>query len=112
MSCKSGQFNGQQIVPIAAVEDIERGANQDAFARGSAASPSNAGHSYHYQWWITHNAHGAYYVLGYGGQILYIDPTAQLVVAKFSSYPTPTPAGNEFSSAFAALPALAKVLTD
>ncbi len=33
-------------------------------------------------------------------------PLAEMVVAKFSSYPTPTPAGNEFYSAFAALPAL------
>ncbi len=48
--------------------------------------------------------------LGYGGQMLSIDPAVVMVIAKFSSYPTPTPAGNEFYSMFAAFPALAKSL--
>jgi CubicO group peptidase (beta-lactamase class C family) len=107
---QKGWFNGQQIVPVAVVEDIEQGGDREAFARGAAASPQNAGYSYHHQWWVTHNAHGAYMGLGYGGQMLYIDPKAQMVIAKFSSYPTPTPAGNEFYGAFAAFLALAYVL--
>lgn len=110
MLLQKGQFNGQQIIPAAVIEDIERGADPAAFARGPAASPANQGYSYHNQWWVTHNEYGAYQALGYGGQILYIAPGAELVVAKFSSYPTPTPAGNEFYGAFAALPALAKAL--
>lgn len=110
MMLQKGQFNGRQIVPIAVVEDIERGADPSVFALGPAAGPGNKGWSYHHQWWMTHNEHGAYYTLGYGGQLLYIDPTAQLVIAKFSSYPTPAPGGSEFYSAFAAFPALAKVL--
>jgi CubicO group peptidase (beta-lactamase class C family) len=110
MLLQRGQFNGQQIVPAAVVEDIEKGGDQDAFARGPAASPMNQGYSYHHQWWMTHDAHGAYQGLGYGGQMLHIDPAAQLVIAKFSSYPTPTPAGNEFYSMMAAFPALGKVL--
>jgi CubicO group peptidase (beta-lactamase class C family) len=110
MLLQKGWFNGQQIVPEAVVEDIEGGADREAFARGPAAGPSNQGYSYHHQWWVTHNEHSAYHTLGYGGQILYIDPVAQMVVAKFSSYPTPTPAGNEFYSAMAALPVLGKEL--
>jgi CubicO group peptidase (beta-lactamase class C family) len=110
MLLQRGQFNGQQIVPAAVVEDIERGADREAFARGPAAGPSNQGWSYHHQWWNTHNEHRAYLGLGYGGQVLYIDPVAQMVVAKFSSFPTPTPAGNEFYSALAALPALGRAL--
>lgn len=105
-----GSFNGQQIIPAAVVEAVERGGDQAAFARGPAAGPGNQGWSYHQQWWMTHNDHQAYLALGYGGQILYIDPTAQLVVAKVSSYPTPTAAGEEFYSAFAALPALGRSL--
>lgn len=110
MLLQQGQFNGAQIVPSAVVVDIAGGADPAHFARGAAAAPTNQGYSYHHQWWNTHNDHGAYYALGYGGQMLYIDPTAQMVVAKFSSYPTPTPAGNEFYSAFAAIPALAEAL--
>ena len=109
---QKGYFNGQQIVPSVVVEDIAGGADPEVFARGPAAGPTNQGWSYHHQWWCTHNDHSAYLGLGYGGQMLYIDPVAQMVVAKFSSYPTPTPAGNEFYSAFAALPSLAKFLTD
>jgi CubicO group peptidase (beta-lactamase class C family) len=107
---QKGHWNGQQILPAAVVEEIERGGDPAAFARSAASSPANQGYSYHHQWWLTHNAHGAYQAMGYGGQMLYIAPGADLVVAKLSSYPTPTPAGNEFYSAFAALPALADAL--
>ncbi len=37
------------------------------------------------------------------GQIIYVDPTAQLVVAKFSSYPSPAAGGAEFFHALAAI---------
>lgn len=112
MLLQKGAFNGQQILPAAVVDDIERGADPAVFARSAAASPMNQGYSYHHQWWNTHSPYGAYMAMGYGGQILYIAPGAQLVVAKMSSYPTPTPAGNEFYGAFAALPVLAKTLAE
>jgi CubicO group peptidase (beta-lactamase class C family) len=110
MLLQKGHFNEQQIVPAAAVEDLEQGGDRDAFARGPAASPMNQGYSYHYQWWMTHDAYGTYQALGYGGQMLFVVPGAQLVVAKVSSFPTPTPAGNEFYGLMAAFPALARVL--
>jgi hypothetical protein len=110
MLMQKGQLNGQQIIPAAVVEDIEQGGDQEAFARGPAASPMNQGYSYHHQWWITHDQYGTYQALGYGGQMLIIAPAAQMVIAKFSSYPTPTPAGNEFYGMMGAFPALAKAL--
>ncbi|MBA3873924.1 MAG: serine hydrolase [Anaerolineae bacterium] len=110
MLLQNGQFNGRQIVPAEVASDFANGASQEAFARGPAASPGNVGWSYHNQWWVTHNDYHAYMAMGYGGQLLYIAPDADLVIAKFSSYPTPTPAGNEFYSAFAAFPVLAKIL--
>jgi CubicO group peptidase (beta-lactamase class C family) len=110
MLLNKGHFHGQQIMPAAAVEEIERGGDREAFARGPAASPMNQGYSYRCQWWMTHNEHGAYHGLGYGGQMIEIDPVAEMVIAKFSSYPTPTPAGNEFYGMMAAFPALAQVL--
>ena len=42
--------------------------------------------------------------------MLYIDPVAEMVIAKFSSYPTPTPAGNEFYGMMGAFPTLGVVL--
>jgi len=110
MLLQNGAYNGQRILPTEVVSDIARGGDPQAFARGPAAGPGNQGWSYRHQWWITHNPHGAYLALGYGGQILYIDPAVDMVIAKVSSYPTPTPAGNEFFSAFAAFPALGKAL--
>ena len=110
MLLQKGIFNGEKIMSSAAVAEIEKGGDQEVFARGPAASPLNRHYSYHNQWWVTHNEHRAYLGLGYGGQMLYIDPVVQMVVAKFSSYPTPTAAGNEFYSAFAAFPALAGFL--
>lgn len=108
MMLQQGFFNGQQIVPAAVVEAIAQGGDVAAFARGPAASPMNPGASYRDQWW--HNAAGAYYALGYAGQILYIVPALQLVVAKFSSYPAPAAAGAEFYMAFAGIAALMKML--
>ncbi|HEY9608082.1 serine hydrolase [Allocoleopsis sp.] len=111
MLLQKGQFNGQQIVPRAVIEAIEQGGDPDAFARGPAASPMSEGYSYHHQWWMAPRTDGAYYALGYAGQHLYIQPKAQLVVAKFASYPVSAPNGEEFYSAFAAFPSLAKALT-
>jgi CubicO group peptidase (beta-lactamase class C family) len=112
MLLQGGWFNGQQILPTAVTEEIRAGGDAEAFARGPAAGPTNQGWSYHHQWWVTDPAQGAYLGMGYGGQMLYIVPAVQLVIAKFSSYPTPTPAGNEFYSAFGAFPALARVLAE
>lgn len=109
MLLQQGQFNGQQIVPAAVIAEIERGGDPDAFARGPAGSPASTGYSYHNQWWIAPDV-DAYYALGYAGQHLYIHPKAQLVVAKFASYPVSTLNGEEFYSAFAAFPALAQAL--
>lgn len=108
MMLQQGHFNGQQIVPAAVVAGIEQGGDVDAFARGPAASPMNPGASYRDQWW--HHPSGAYYALGYAGQILYIVPAQQLVVAKFSSYPSPAAAGAEFYLAFAGIAALTQML--
>jgi hypothetical protein len=71
MLLQKGWYNGQQIIHPQVVADIEQGADWEAFARGPAASPGNRGYSYHHQWWVTHNAFGAYQALGFGGQILY-----------------------------------------
>lgn len=80
-----GRFNGRQIVPKAVVDDIRRGADRDHFAKaGYRLLP---GWSYRNQWWITHNEHGAYAARGIHGQAIYIDPAAEMVIARFGSHP-------------------------
>ena len=80
-----GRFNGRQIVPAAVVDDIRRGADKDHFAQaGYALLP---GWSYRNMWWVSHNEHGAFTARGIHGQAIYVDPRAEMVVARFASHP-------------------------
>ncbi|MDB5616963.1 serine hydrolase [Tardiphaga sp.] len=80
-----GRFNGRQIVPASVVEDIERGGDPEKFKpAGYATLP---GGSYRNQWWMTHNAHGAYMARGTYGQGIYIDPKAEMVIVRYASHP-------------------------
>jgi CubicO group peptidase (beta-lactamase class C family) len=80
-----GRMGGKQIVPEAAIADIVRGARKEDFA--SAGYATLPGWSYRNQWWISHNAHGAYTARGIHGQAIYIDPKAEMVIARFASHP-------------------------
>lgn len=85
----NGSLNGRQIVPAMAVADIRRGGSQGDFAKaGYAQLP---GWSYRNMWWVTHNEHGAFAARGVHGQTVYIDPKAEMVIARFASHPV---AGN------------------
>jgi CubicO group peptidase (beta-lactamase class C family) len=80
-----GHFNGQQIVTPAVIADIRGGGNHAHFAlAGYALLP---GWSYRSMWWVSHNEHGAYTARGIHGQAIYIDPAAQMVIARFASHP-------------------------
>jgi hypothetical protein len=93
MMRNDGRFNGQQIVPKAVVDDIRRGGDREMFAKaGYTLLP---GWSYRDMWWVTHNAHGAYMARGIHGQSIYIDPKAEMVIARFASHPVAANAGND-----------------
>jgi len=80
-----GRFNGRQIIPTAVVDDIRRGADKAHFAlAGYALLP---GWSYRNMWWVSHNEHGAYTARGIHGQTIYVDPAAEMVIARFASHP-------------------------
>jgi CubicO group peptidase (beta-lactamase class C family) len=80
-----GKLNGQQIVPAAVVDDIRRGASREAFVHGGYTTLP--GWSYHNQWWISHDNHGAFMARGIHGQAIYIDPKADMVIARYASSP-------------------------
>ena len=85
MMLNDGRFNGQQIVPKAVVDDIRRGGDKAHFAKaGYALLP---GWSYRDMWWVTHNEHGAYSARGVHGQVVWIDPKAEMVIARYASHP-------------------------
>ena len=85
MMRNDGRFNGQQIVPKAVVDDIRRGGDKALFAKaGYALLP---GWSYRNMWWVSHNEHGAFSARGIHGQLIYVDPKAEMVIARFASHP-------------------------
>ena len=91
-----GMFNGQQIVPKAVIEDIRTGGNQEAFAK--AGYELLQGWSYRNMWWVTHNEHGAFTARGVHGQSIYIDPRAEMVIARYGSHPLAGNAANDPTS--------------
>jgi len=81
----SGRFNGQQIIPAAVIESIRAGASPEAFAKaGYATLP---GWTYHDFWWVSHDDHGVFAARGIHGQAIYVDPKAEMVIARFASHP-------------------------
>ena len=80
-----GVHNGRRIVPAGAIADIVAGGRTSDFAQGGY--PLLPGWSYRNMWWVSHNAHGAYTARGIHGQAIYIDPLAEMVIARFASHP-------------------------
>jgi CubicO group peptidase (beta-lactamase class C family) len=79
---RGGRWNGEEIVPPAAIRAIMRGGSPEAFAE--AKYPGIEGGNYGSQWW--HRAGGQVMALGIHGQGIYIDPKAELVIARFASH--------------------------
>ena len=93
MMRNEGQFNGQQIVPKAVVQDIARGASQAQFAKGGY--PLLKDWSYRNMWWVTHNEHGAYMARGIHGQSIYVDPKAEMVIVRYAAHPIAANGAND-----------------
>ena len=82
---RGGELNGQRVFDRAVIDDLKRGGDREKFkASGMTFRP---GYSYHNQWWILHNADGAFEASGVNGQMLHINPAAEMVVVKLSSHP-------------------------
>ncbi len=78
-----GVSNGQRLFPAAVVDKIRTGGDPSKFA-GFPTIPNG---SYTSQWWVFHNDHGAFAARGVHGQTIYVDPTAEMVLVRLSSYP-------------------------
>lgn len=107
MMRQGGRFNGQQIVPKAVVDDIRGGGNKSAFEK--AGYTTLPGWSYRDMWWVSHNEDGAYSARGVHGQAIYIDPKAEMVIARLASHPLAANANLDPTS-LPAFQALAKFL--
>ncbi|MFN3370936.1 MAG: serine hydrolase domain-containing protein [Sphingomonadaceae bacterium] len=78
-----GRWNGRQILPAEVVKAVLAPGDPAAFPSG--AYPMLAGGSYRSQWW--HRPNGQTLALGVHGQMILIDPEAELVIARFASHP-------------------------
>lgn len=81
-----GEINGQRLFPSQVVASIRSGGSKAAFAK--AGYKTLEGGSYRGMWWLLHNGHGAFAARGVHGQTIYVDPTAEMVIVRFASYPT------------------------
>lgn len=88
-----GNWNGKQIIPQQAIEDIEIGGSKEKFAKSD--HPLLKGWSYRDMWWITENAHHAFTARGVYGQTIYIDPKAQMVIVRLASEPVAANSNND-----------------
>jgi CubicO group peptidase (beta-lactamase class C family) len=82
---RGGELNGHRIFAKEVLDDLRKGADREKFkASGMAFRP---GYSYRSQWWILHNADSAYEASGIHGQMVHVNPGAEMVVVKLSSHP-------------------------
>ncbi|HET6620895.1 MAG TPA: serine hydrolase [Dongiaceae bacterium] len=84
-----GRAGGQQIVPRWWVEDILRNGDRRAWLATETAARFLPNGRYRSQWYMIGNDSGAYCAIGIHGQWIYIDPKAEMVIAKLSSQPLP-----------------------
>lgn len=85
MILQGGSYNDQQILPKSWIDDIRCNSNPTAWAKGDYAALFPEG-GYRSQWWLPGTAHQAIMAAGVFGQMVYVDPVAQLVGVKFSSH--------------------------
>lgn len=100
-----GQWQGEQIIPAAAIKDIQQGGDPEDFIK--AGYDKLTGWSYRNMWWVTHNDNGAFAARGVHGQTVYIDPAAEMVLVRFASHPVAANGANDPTS----LPAYQAVAT-
>ncbi|WP_169961466.1 serine hydrolase [Oceaniglobus indicus] len=93
---QDGEWNGEQVIPAAAIARIRQGGSKEAFAK--AGYDLLAGWSYRGMWWVSHDDHGAFAARGVHGQTVWIDPTAEMVIVRFASTPVAANAASDPTS--------------
>lgn len=83
---QEGVWHHERLFPQTVVNSIQAGGSRKAFS--SAGYKALDGASYRSMWWVYHNKNGAYAARGVHGQTIYIDPTAQMVLVRFASFPS------------------------
>src|SRR5450759_4084085 len=86
-----GRFNGQQIIPAAVVADIRKGGDPAKFAKTGLVTLPNW--SYRNMWWVSD--YGAFSARGIHGQVIYVDPKAEMTIVRYASHPAASNIAND-----------------
>jgi CubicO group peptidase (beta-lactamase class C family) len=86
---QGGAAQGRQVLPKPWVDDILTKGDPEAWKRGTGTGYLPNGR-YRSKWYVTGNAHGAFCAIGIHDQWIYVDPAAEVVIAKQSSQPVPS----------------------
>lgn len=81
-----GMAGGRQIAPSWWIDDIRENGDPEAWRRGELAVQLPIDR-YRSKWYCLGDGRGTFCAIGIHGQWLYIDPTAEVVLAKLSSQP-------------------------
>lgn len=84
MMANGGQVEDQQVVPA---DWVAASGTGDANLFGEPYTGVSPKGAYSNQWWVHNVDHGDYMARGVFGQLIYIDPSSQLVAVKLSSWP-------------------------
>ncbi|WP_214318614.1 serine hydrolase domain-containing protein [Nonomuraea sediminis] len=80
-----GYRDGQAVLPASWIEQTRNGGQFN-----TSEEPDSARHgTYKNQWWVPGDDHGSFYGVGIFGQYLWLDPVADVLVAKFSAEDAP-----------------------
>jgi CubicO group peptidase (beta-lactamase class C family) len=91
-----GRAGGEQIMPRRWIEDILDNGDQRAWLAQPTAAKFLPNGRYRSQWYMIGNPSGAHCAIGIHGQWIYIDPAAEMVIAKLSSQPLPLDEGIDY----------------
>lgn len=80
-----GVIDNKRVFPASVVENIATGGDQSVFANSGYDQLPNG--SYRSMWWLFNNPTPIFAARGVHGQTVYVDPTADMVIVRFSSYP-------------------------
>lgn len=81
-----GVINGERLFPAEVVDRIRAGGDPAKFGD---AYPTLAGGSYTSMWWVLPGSDGIVAARGVHGQTIYVDPSADMVIVRFASFPKP-----------------------
>jgi CubicO group peptidase (beta-lactamase class C family) len=79
----AGVIDGRRLFPAEVVDRIRAGGDPAKFS-GYPTLPNG---SYTGQWWVFHDDHGSYAARGVHGQTIHVNPTADVVIVRFASFP-------------------------